>query len=208
MEPEKELAYPLQTWRAACTEILEPLIRIAGLVGTIIGRNSDGVELRVRGLLLGGRAGWRIGRNVRFVGSRKRICLGRAVVFYGNAYVNAGGPVGRLTIGAGSHIDQFCVLYAQGRLEIGEDCAIASSVSIYTQSNKDVLHDETPVAKQPTYYAPVKIGSGSWLGTGCRILPGITLGSNVHVGAGAVVTKDFEENAVVVGVPARSLHAR
>lgn len=53
---------------------------------------------------------------------------------------------------------------------------------------------------------PVTIGSDVWLGGNCVILPGVTIGDNVVVAAGAVVTKDVPSNCVVGGVPARVLH--
>lgn len=50
---------------------------------------------------------------------------------------------------------------------------------------------------------PVNIGNDVWIGGNCTILPGITIGNNVIVAAGAVVTKDVANNCVVAGVPAR-----
>ena len=50
---------------------------------------------------------------------------------------------------------------------------------------------------------PVRIGWGSWLGTNTVVLPGVSIGRHVAVGAGAVVTSDLPDNAVAVGAPAR-----
>ncbi|MUH58820.1 sugar O-acetyltransferase [Bifidobacterium canis] len=50
---------------------------------------------------------------------------------------------------------------------------------------------------------PVTIGDDVWIGGGCTILPGVTIGNNVVVAAGAVVTKDVPSNCVVAGVPAK-----
>ena len=50
---------------------------------------------------------------------------------------------------------------------------------------------------------PVKIGNDVWIGGNCTILPGVTIGNNVVVAAGAVVTKDVPDNRVVGGVPAK-----
>lgn len=52
---------------------------------------------------------------------------------------------------------------------------------------------------------PVTIGSDVWIGANCTILPGVTIGSNVVVAAGAVVTHDVPDNCVVGGIPARIL---
>ena len=50
---------------------------------------------------------------------------------------------------------------------------------------------------------PVTIGRDVWIGGNSTILPGVTIGNNVVVAAGAVVTKDVPSNCVVGGVPAR-----
>ncbi len=55
------------------------------------------------------------------------------------------------------------------------------------------------------YNAPVRIGRNCWIGAGALILPGITVGDNVVVGAGSVVTKDLPSNVVAVGNPCRIL---
>lgn len=60
-------------------------------------------------------------------------------------------------------------------------------------------------AKGYQYNAPVHIGKNCWLGAGVIVLPGITIGDNVVVGAGSIVTKDIPSNAVAVGNPCKVL---
>lgn len=55
------------------------------------------------------------------------------------------------------------------------------------------------------YNMPVRIGKNCWLGAGVIILPGITIGDDVVVGAGSVVTKDIPSGVVAVGNPCRIL---
>ncbi len=55
------------------------------------------------------------------------------------------------------------------------------------------------------YNAPVHIGKNCWIGAGALIMPGITIGDNVVIGAGSVVTKDVPSNVVAVGNPCRVL---
>ena len=52
---------------------------------------------------------------------------------------------------------------------------------------------------------PVTIGNDVWIGGNCTILPGVTIGNNVVIAAGAVVTKDVPDNCVVGGVPAKKI---
>jgi len=51
--------------------------------------------------------------------------------------------------------------------------------------------------------SPVKIGDRCWIGSNTIILPGVTIGDNVVVGAGSVVTKDIPSDVIVAGSPAK-----
>ena len=55
------------------------------------------------------------------------------------------------------------------------------------------------------YNMPVRIGKNCWIGAGVIIVPGVTIGDNVVVGAGSIVTKDLPDNVVAVGNPCRVL---
>ena len=55
------------------------------------------------------------------------------------------------------------------------------------------------------YNMPVRIGKNCWLGAGVVVLPGVTIGDNVVIGAGSVVTRDLPSNVVAVGNPCRVL---
>ncbi len=55
------------------------------------------------------------------------------------------------------------------------------------------------------YNMPVRIGKNCWLGAGVIVLPGVTIGDNVVVGAGSVVTRDLPDNVIAVGNPCRVL---
>lgn len=60
-------------------------------------------------------------------------------------------------------------------------------------------------AKGLQYNAPIHIGKNCWLGAGVVVLPGITIGDNVVIGAGSIVTKDLPSNVVAVGNPCKIL---
>lgn len=55
------------------------------------------------------------------------------------------------------------------------------------------------------YNASVRIGRNCWLGAGVIVVPGVTIGDNVVIGAGSVVTKDIPSNVVAVGNPCKVL---
>ena len=83
---------------------------------------------------------------------------------------------------------------------IGDDCFIGPNVSIYT-----ACHSTDPVERNTRNERarPVKIGDNVWIGGSVTILPGVTIGSNVTIGAGSVVVNDIPDNCVAVGNPAR-----
>ena len=55
--------------------------------------------------------------------------------------------------------------------------------------------------------APITIGDNAWLGGGVIVLPGVTIGRDTVVGAGAVVTRDLPAGVLAVGNPARIVRA-
>lgn len=87
-------------------------------------------------------------------------------------------------------------------ITIEEDVFFGPNVYV-TDQNHSVDRLDLPIGKQSEPEKPVRIGAGSWLGTNSVVLPGVTIGRHVAVGAGSVVTTDLPDNAVAVGVPAR-----
>ena len=83
---------------------------------------------------------------------------------------------------------------------IGDNVMIGPNTLITT-----VGHPLTPMGRRKHLgiAKPVRIGNDVWIGGNVTILPGITIGNNVVVAAGAVVTKDVPDNCLVGGVPAR-----
>lgn len=65
-----------------------------------------------------------------------------------------------------------------------------------------INHGEEPEQRQNLILKAVRIKKGAWIGAGAKVLPGITVGENAIVGAGAVVTKNVPANTIVAGVPA------
>ena len=70
------------------------------------------------------------------------------------------------------------------------------------------LPGDVPIIETDLIIKPVRVGAWADIGTGAILLPGVTVGRGSIVGAGAVVTEDVPDFAVVAGVPARFLHWR
>ena len=87
-----------------------------------------------------------------------------------------------------------------GPVNIGHDVMIGPGTLITT-----VGHPLSPAGRRRHlgYMRPVTIGNDVWIGGNCTILPGVTIGNNVVVAAGAVVSHDVPDNCIVGGVPAR-----
>ena len=83
-----------------------------------------------------------------------------------------------------------------GGIWLGDRVQIGPHVTIVTD-NHDFSKRSVLICK------PVKIGNDVWIGANVTILPGVTVGENAVIAAGAVVTKDVPPRAIVAGVPAK-----
>jgi acetyltransferase-like isoleucine patch superfamily enzyme len=108
----------------------------------------------------------------------------------------------RLSIGSNVSIHKQCYVDAYGGLTIEDEVSIAHQTSIvsfqHTWSDESLTIRDNPVTG-----AAIAIGRDVWIGCGCRILAGASIGSRSVVAAGAVVTKSVPAGMLAVGVPAR-----
>lgn len=110
----------------------------------------------------------------------------------------------------GHHVHFGKNIYANFNLTLVDDTHIY--VGDYTMFGPNVTvatagHPILPELRQKGYQynAPVHIGKNCWIGAGVVIVPGITIGDNVVVGAGSIVTKDLPDNVIAVGNPCKVL---
>ena len=88
----------------------------------------------------------------------------------------------------------------EAMVTIGDNCFVGPNVNIYT-----ACHSTDPTIRntRQDWARPVTIGNNCWIGGNATILPGVTIGDNVTIGAGSVVVTDIASNSVAVGNPAK-----
>ncbi|MBB1079227.1 sugar O-acetyltransferase [Limosilactobacillus sp. STM2_1] len=103
-----------------------------------------------------------------------------------------------LKIGKHVFINSGAMFTDLGGIELADNVLIAPNVTIVS-----VNHPLAPSERRQVELKPVLIKENAWIGANATVLPGVTIGKNAVVAAGAVVTKDVPDNAVVAGVPAK-----
>lgn len=105
-----------------------------------------------------------------------------------------------IRVGRGTFINSNLTALDVAPITIGEDCQIGPNVQLLTPT-----HPLEPQLRRDKLEAaqPITIRDNVWIGGGAIILPGITVGENSVIGAGAVVTRDVPPNVVAAGNPAR-----
>ena len=106
----------------------------------------------------------------------------------------------RITIGARCFANFGLVALDVAPITIGDDVQIGPNVQLLTPT-----HPVEPGPRRDKWESaqPITIGDNVWLGGGVIVLPGVTIGADTVVGAGAVVTKDLPAGVLAVGNPAR-----
>jgi maltose O-acetyltransferase len=110
----------------------------------------------------------------------------------------------QIHVGARTFANYGLVALDVASIHIGDDVQIGPNVQLLTPTH--------PVEPEPRRAKveggrPISIGDNVWLGGGVIVCPGVTIGENTVVGAGAVVVKDLAPNIVAVGSPARAVRA-
>ncbi|HEY4785760.1 MAG TPA: DapH/DapD/GlmU-related protein [Bacteroidales bacterium] len=101
-------------------------------------------------------------------------------------------------IGKSVFINHACTFLDIGGITIEDEVQIGPNVNIITEG-----HPLNPVERKKLIVKPVFIKRNAWIGAGATILPGVAVGENAVVAAGAVVNKNVLANTVVAGVPAK-----
>jgi acetyltransferase-like isoleucine patch superfamily enzyme len=181
---------------------LHPGVRIYG----------DGRRLAIgRGTKLGGGC-------VFEVGGSGAIHLGEKIWAYRDVEFHT---EGHINIGDGTSFQRAVLI--NGNVSIGRGCIFAPSVFVSSGKHVYDLRPAWPIRAQEALFStaaedrdvadyvldrPVRIDEDCWLGAHVVVAPGVRIGRGAIIGANAVVTRDVEPYAIVVGAPAKAINQR
>lgn len=114
-------------------------------------------------------------------------------------------------VGDRTFVNFNCVFLDSAEIRIGADVLLGPSVQLLTPSHplraddRIVAGNLREAGKSPyrTHALPINIGDRVWIGGGTIVLPGVTIGNDVTIGAGSVVTSDIPANTLALGHPCR-----
>lgn len=105
-----------------------------------------------------------------------------------------------INIGKNVFVNHACTFMDRGGITIEDDVLIGPKVNLITTS-----HPLEIAVRKNTVSKPIRIMKNAWIGAAATIMPGVTIGENAVVAAGALVTRDVQPNSIVGGVPAKMI---
>ena len=107
-----------------------------------------------------------------------------------------------IEIGENFYSNHNIVILDCAKVKFGDNVFIGPNCGFYTAEHP---LDAQTRNKGLEYAKPIIVGNNVWFGGGVQVVAGVTIGNNVVIAAGAVVTKDIPDNCVVAGVPAKKI---
>ena len=105
-------------------------------------------------------------------------------------------------VGENFYMNHNCIILDAGKVEFGDNVFIGPNCGFYTAGHPiDYIQRNRGLE----YAKPIKVGNNVWFGGNVVVLPGVTIGDNVVIGAGSVVTKDIPDNSIAYGNPCRKV---
>jgi acetyltransferase-like isoleucine patch superfamily enzyme len=103
-----------------------------------------------------------------------------------------------ITLGKNVFINHACSFLDLCSISIEDDVMIGPKVNLITEN-----HPLDPGDRKTVLLKPIVVKRNAWIGAAATILPGVTIGENAVVAAGAVVSRDVPPNSIVAGIPAK-----
>jgi acetyltransferase-like isoleucine patch superfamily enzyme len=121
--------------------------------------------------------------------------IDESIAVFTPLYINYGKNI---KIGKNVFINFDCTFLDLGGITIEDNVLIAPKVSLLSEG-----HPISPESRQSLSPGHIHIKRNAWIGANATILPGVTIGENAVVAAGAVVSKNVPDNVIVAGIPAK-----
>lgn len=103
-----------------------------------------------------------------------------------------------IKIGKNVFINHACSFLDLGGITIEDEVMIGPKVNLITEN-----HPVNPKERKSLILSSILVKKNAWIGAGATILPGVTIGENAVVAAGALVNKNVQDNTIVAGIPAK-----
>lgn len=107
-----------------------------------------------------------------------------------------------IKIGERFYSNHNLIILDANKVEFGDNVFIGPNCGFYTAGHP---LDAESRNKGLEYAKPIKVGNNVWFGGNVIVLPGVTIGNNVVIGAGSIVTKDIPSNVIAVGNPCKAI---
>lgn len=157
--------------------------------------------------------GGHIGKNVKIFEGVKLALKKGCPIYIGDDVSLEKGVVlstserGKITIGNQVYIGEYSVISSKEEIEIGDHVLISPHNDIVDFNHIYQDHNQT-INKQGFVARKIKIEEDVWIGSGSKVLMGVTIGKGAVIGAGSVITKDVLPYHVVAGNPAKTIKIR
>lgn len=147
-----------------------------------------------------------ISESVKFKVADAGVCIIDDGVEIRDFVVIECGDGGYIHIKNGTVINSHTWINASGKVTIGEDVLIGPNVSITSTSHRHTLTKK--IKDQGMQVSDVEIGNDVWIGSGCSILAGVSIGESSIIAANAVVKFDIDSACIAAGNPAQYISER
>lgn len=168
-------------------------------IGTFAKIHSSVRFRRGNGIEIGNRTTIHSGVRLQNVAQNSKILIGNNVCINPGVDIKAHGS-GKIEIGENTFIGSY-VCFIGEFISLGKGCTIASHTKIYATNHN--FADHTHNIESGVSYKGIVIEDDCWLGSGVRVVDGVTISQGSVIAAGAVVTQDIPPYSIAAGVPAQ-----
>jgi len=144
--------------------------------------------------------------NVKLLRFPKNILIGNDVILKEGVRICPTNPQAKISIGDNTTIGYHTMIFSSKHIEIGNDCLIAPFCYIVDSNHQ--IKKNININEQAIEAKNIVIQDDVWLGTGTKVLSGVTIEKGAVIAAGSLVNKNISANTIFGGVPATQIGER